>query len=53
MKKSQDEEAWFLGMNKFFKLHDYSKNMKARISTFNVKGKIDIWWENVNIFIGI
>lgn len=26
--KSQDAEAWLLGMRKFFILHDYSKNMK-------------------------
>jgi len=24
LKKSQDPEPWLLGMNKFFKLHDYS-----------------------------
>lgn len=34
-------------MRKFFKLHDYSKNMKARFATFNLKGKVDIWWEDV------
>jgi len=39
MKKSQDAEAWLLGMRKFFWLHDYSKNMKARVATFSLKGK--------------
>jgi len=47
MKKSQDVEAWLLGMNKFFRLHDYSENMKAKIATFCLKGKADIWWEDV------
>lgn len=42
MKKSQDAEAWLLGMNKFFILHDYSKNMKAIITTYNLKGKENI-----------
>jgi len=43
MKKSLDVQAWFLGMNKFSRFHDYSKNMKARIITFNLKGKEYIW----------
>jgi len=47
MKKSQDVEAWLLGMRKLFILHDYSENMKARISIFSLKGKVDIWWEDV------
>lgn len=42
MKKSRDAEAWLLGMNKFFRLHDYSENIKVRIDTFSLKGKVDI-----------
>jgi len=34
-------------MREFFKLHDYSGNMKARVATFSIKGKEDIWWEDV------
>ena len=34
-------------MNKFFEMHDYTENMKAKIVIFNLKGKEDIWWENV------
>lgn len=34
-------------MNKFFKFHDYSKNMKARVATLSLKGKAKIWWEDV------
>jgi len=45
MKKSKDVEAWLLAMNKFFKMHDYLKNMKAKIATFSLKGKSNIWWE--------
>ena len=47
MKKPWDVEAWFLGSRKFFKLHDYSENMKARVVTFSLKGKAHIWWEDV------
>ena len=35
MKKLQDAEARLLGMRKFFRLHDYSDNMKAKITTFS------------------
>ena len=36
-----------LGMQKFFRLHDYSENIKGREATFSLKGKVDIWWEDV------
>ena len=47
LKKSEDAEAWLLGMKKFFKVHDYTENMKAKIVIFSLKGKVNIWWENV------
>ena len=47
MKKPQDAKAWLLGMRKFFKLHEYSENMKSKIATFNLKGKVEIWWEDM------
>lgn len=34
-------------MKKFFKLHDYTKTMKAIVAIFSLKGKVDIWWEDV------
>jgi len=42
MKKSEDVEAWLLGMRNLFRLHDYLENMKAKISTFILKWKVDI-----------
>lgn len=53
MKKTQDANAWFLGMNKLFWLHGYSENMEAMIATFSLKEKTYIWWEYVKNFIGI
>jgi len=44
---SEDAEAWILGMEKFFELHEYINNMKARIAIFSLKGKSNIWWEDV------
>lgn len=40
-------------MKNFFRLHDYSENMKARVATFNLKGKEEIWWEYVKNVKGI
>ena len=34
-------------MNKFFEMHDYTDNMKARIAIFSLKGNVNIWWEHV------
>lgn len=53
MKKSKDAEAWLLGIKNLFGFHDYLYNIKAKISIFNLKGKEDIWWEDVKHIIGI
>ena len=53
MKKPQVVEAWFLGMRKFFRLHNYLENMKDRVATFSLKGKADISWEDVKNLICI
>ena len=34
IKTGQDIEAWLLGINKYFQVQDYSRNMKARVSIF-------------------
>lgn len=34
-------------MKKFFELHDYIDNMKVEVVIFCLKGKKDIWWEDV------
>ena len=52
-RKSEDTKAWLLGMKKFFELHDYSKNIKSKITTFSFKGKAYIWWEGVKHVKGI
>ena len=47
VKKLEDAEAWILGMNKLFELHDYKDNLKARVMIFSLKCKVYIWWEYV------
>ena len=34
----QEAEAWLLGIKKYFQVHDYSGNMKARVTIFNLNG---------------
>lgn len=46
-KVGQKEEAWVLGMEQYFKIHDYSKKEKAWISIFSLNGQALIWWENL------
>jgi len=53
IKKYEDSEVWFLGMKKIFKIHDYSNNMKANIATYRLKGKVNIWWEDLKNVRGI
>lgn len=53
LKKPKDAEAWLPGMKRLFKLHDYTENMKAKIFISSLKGKVDIWWEDVKHVRGI
>lgn len=48
VKKEEEVEAWLLGMKKYFREHDYFENMKARVAIFILKGKDDIWCEDLN-----
>jgi hypothetical protein len=47
IKKGEEAEAWLLGLKKYFSDHDYSQNLKARITIFNLNGKASIWWEDL------
>ena len=40
-------------MKKFYRLHDYSENMKANISIFRLKGREKIFGEDVKHVRGI
>jgi hypothetical protein len=53
IKKGEEAEAWLLGLKKYFRVHDYSDNMKARVAIFNLNGKASIWWEDLKNVTGI
>ena len=40
-------EAWLLGMERYFKIHEHIENEKAKISIFNLNGRALIWWEHL------
>jgi hypothetical protein len=42
-----------IGLKKYFRVHDFSENLKARISIFNLNGKASIWWEDLRNVKGI
>ena len=46
VKTRQEAKAWLLGIKKYFQVQDYSRNMKARVSIFNLNGMASIWWEH-------
>jgi hypothetical protein len=53
IKKGEEAKAWILGMKKYFRVHNYSKNLKSRIAIFNLNGKASIWWEDLRNVKGI
>jgi hypothetical protein len=53
IKKGEQAEAWLLGLKKYFKVHDFSENLKARVATFNLNGKASIWWEDIKNMKGV
>ena len=40
-------EAWLFGMDKYFRIHDYSRNEKAIILIYNLNGRASIRWEHL------
>ena len=45
--REDDVEAWFLGIRWYFKLHNYSSNLEAIISTYHLHGKVVMWWDQL------
>jgi hypothetical protein len=53
IKRGEEAEVWLLGLKKYFRIHDYSENLKARIAILNLNGKASIWWEDFGNVKGI
>jgi hypothetical protein len=46
-KKDEDVQTWFLGMRKYFQLHNYSSHAEGRIAIYQLKGKATMWWDQL------
>ena len=45
--REDDAKAWFLGLRRYFQLHNYSSNLEARIATYHLHGKYAMWWDQL------
>jgi hypothetical protein len=45
-----DVEAWFLGIGRYFQLHNYLSNLESRIATYHLHGKASMWWDQLKRF---
>ena len=45
--REYDVEAWFLGLRRYFQLHNYSSNLEASIVTYHLHGKDEIWCDQL------
>jgi hypothetical protein len=45
--KEEDVETWFLGMRKYFQLHNYSSHAEGRIAMYQMKRKTSMWWDQL------
>jgi hypothetical protein len=53
LRRGKKQKFWLLGLKKYFRVHDYYENLKARITIFNLNGKASIWWEDLRNVKGI
>jgi hypothetical protein len=53
IKKGEEVEAWLLGLRKYFRVHNYLENTKAKITIFNLNGGASIWWEDLKEVKGL
>ena len=47
MNTGEKSEEWLLGMRKYFRVHNYSSEMKAHLAIYNLNGKADRWWRDL------
>ena len=43
----EKSKEWLLVMRKYFRVHNYSSEMKSCISIFNLNGKAVRWWRDL------
>ena len=49
----EEDEAWLLDIKNYFHIYNYSSNMKVRMAIYNLKGKANIWWQDLKLAKGL
>jgi hypothetical protein len=44
-KNDEYAKTWFLGMRKYFQLHNYYAQAEETIAIYQLKGKASMWWD--------
>jgi hypothetical protein len=52
-KIGEEVEAWLLDIKKYFQIYNYSSNMKVRMAIYSLKGKANIWWQDLKLSKGL
>ena len=53
IEKGEEAEAWLSNMKKYFWIYNYSNELKAKMTIYNLTGKTDIWWQDIKKVKGI
>ena len=44
---TEEKDQGLLGMRKYFRVHNYSSEMKSRLEIYNINGKASRWWRDL------
>ena len=47
MNTGKNAEEQIFGMSKYFRVNNYSSEMKARLAIYNLNGKVARWWRDL------
>ena len=47
MNTGEKDEEWLLGMSKYFRVHNYSSEMKSRLAIYKLNDKAARWWREL------
>ena len=53
IEKGEEVKSQRLGMKKYFQIHNYFDELKAKMAIYNMTGKEDIWWKDIKKVKGI
>ena len=43
----EKDEEWILGMSKYFRVHNYSSEIKSHLAIYNLNDKATRWWRDL------